>query len=429
MKVKKLAISIFAVIFVLFTAVSFFAYNNSTSINISTESGSFAQSYAKKHNMNCTVISDSEQDEVISLEVFDYNENGTITAYNGNSEKIAVPERIENVLINKIGENAFANAKKLREIYIPDGVDVDSETVKSLKVYIGDGSSLAEKFKKDGVNFTYYTDSQNINFRSADIPFEYDVENNEVTINKYNGTGEAVIPAYISGNPVTAVNIDALNSGITSMFIPSTVTEIGKGLYTPRYDGTFVVGILIALVGLAVAIFGTMKAELSTKEKTFLGVSFITEAYALSIASVVLGVVYYLLVPIAWVGIIFAVALAAFGMVTFMKVKVAADEVEKVGEKVKVQTQYIKMMTVDAQNLMNRAATPEAKEAAKKVYEAVRYSDPMSNDALSVIEAKITVKFDEFANEVNAGGSRVTDLADELVVLVKERNNKCRVLK
>lgn len=429
MKVKKLAISVFAVIFVLFTAVSFFAYNNSTSINISTESGSFAQSYAKKHNMNCTVISDSEQDEVLSLENFDYNENGTITAYNGNSEKIAVPERIENIVINKIGENAFANAKKLKEIYIPDGVDVDSETVKSLKVYIGDGSSLAEKFKKDGVNFTYYTDSQNINFRSADIPFEYDVENNEVTINKYNGTGEAIIPAYISGNPVTAVNIDALNSGITSMFIPSTVTEIGKGLYTPRYDGTFVVGILIALVGLAVAIFGTMKAELSTKEKTFLGVSFITESYALSIASVVLGIVYYLLVPIAWTGIIFAVVLAAFGLVTFMKVKVALDEVEKVGEKVKVQTQYIKMLTVDAQNLMNRAATPEAKEAAKKVYEAVRYSDPMSNEALSVIEAKITVKFDEFANEVNSGGSKVTDLADELVVLVKERNNKCMVLK
>lgn len=429
MKVKKLAISVFAVIFVLFTAVSFFAYNNSTSINISTESGSFAQSYAKKHNMNCTVISDSEQDEVLSLEVFDYNENGTITAYNGNSEKIAVPERIENIVINKIGENAFANAKKMKEIYIPDGVDVDSETVKSLKVYIGDGSSLAEKFKKDGVNFTYYTDSQNINFRSADIPFEYDVENNEVTINKYNGTGEAIIPAYISGNPVTAVNIDALNSGITSMFIPSTVTEIGKGLYTPRYDGAFVVGILIALVGLAVAIFGTMKAELSTKEKTFLGVSFITESYALSIASVVLGIVYYLFVPIAWVGIIFAVALAAFGLVTFMKVKVALDEVEKVGEKVKAQSQYIKMMTVDAQNLMNRAATPEAKEAAKKVYEAVRYSDPMSNEALSVIEAKITVKFDEFANEVNSGGRKVTDLADELVVLVKERNNKRRVLK
>ena len=429
MKVKKLAISVFAVIFVLFTAVSFFAYNNSTSINISTESGSFAQSYAKKHNMNCTVISDSEQDKVLRLEVFDYNKNGAITAYNGNSEKIAVPERIENVLINKIGENAFANAKNLKEIYIPDGVDVDSETVKSLKVYIGDGSSLAEKFKKDGVNFTHYTDSQNINFRSADIPFEYDVENNKVTINKYNGTGEAVIPAYISGNPVTAVNIDALNSGITSMFIPSTVTEIGKGLYTPRYDGAFVVGILIALVGLAAAIFGTMKAELSTKEKTFLGVSFITEAYALSIASVVLGIVYYLLVPIAWVGIVFAVALAAFGMVTFMKVKVAVDEVEKVGEKVKTQTQYIKMLTVDAQNLMNRATTPEAKEATKKVYEAVRYSDPMSNDALSVIEAKITVKFDEFANEVNSGGSRVNDLADELVVLVKERNNKCRVLK
>lgn len=66
----------------------------------------------------------------------------------------------------------------------------------------------------------------------------------------------------------------------------------------------------------------------------------------------------------------------------------------------------------------------------QKVYEAVRYSDPMSNDALSVIEAKITVKMDELSSAVGADdAAKAKEIADELVILVGDRNKKCRALK
>lgn len=54
----------------------------------------------------------------------------------------------------------------------------------------------------------------------------------------------------------------------------------------------------------------------------------------------------------------------------------------------------------------------------------------MSNDALSVIEAKITVKMDELSSAVGADdAAKAKEIADELVILVGDRNRKCKVLK
>ena len=54
----------------------------------------------------------------------------------------------------------------------------------------------------------------------------------------------------------------------------------------------------------------------------------------------------------------------------------------------------------------------------------------MSNDALSVIEAKITEKVDEFSSAVGADDAeKAKALADEIVILVADRNKKCKALK
>ena len=64
------------------------------------------------------------------------------------------------------------------------------------------------------------------------------------------------------------------------------------------------------------------------------------------------------------------------------------------------------------------------------MYEAVRYSDPMSNDALSVIEAKITVKMDDFSFAVTEDKAKeVKEIAEEIIILVGDRNKKCKALK
>ncbi len=54
----------------------------------------------------------------------------------------------------------------------------------------------------------------------------------------------------------------------------------------------------------------------------------------------------------------------------------------------------------------------------------------MSNEALSVIEAKITLKMDELSSAVATDDAeKAKEIADELVILVGDRNKKCKVLK
>ncbi len=96
----------------------------------------------------------------------------------------------------------------------------------------------------------------------------------------------------------------------------------------------------------------------------------------------------------------------------------------------KTQTQFIKLLTVDAESLLDRAKSDAVKTECKKVYEAVRYSDPMSNDALSVIEAKITVKMDELSSAVGADdAAKAKEIADRWLSLLATEKQKCRALK
>ena len=91
---------------------------------------------------------------------------------------------------------------------------------------------------------------------------------------------------------------------------------------------------------------------------------------------------------------------------------------------------FIKSLTVDAESLIARAKSETLKAECKKVYEAVRYSDPMSNGALASIENDITIKFSKLSEAVVSDDSEaVVTLADEIIILLGDRNKKCRLLK
>lgn len=88
----------------------------------------------------------------------------------------------------------------------------------------------------------------------------------------------------------------------------------------------------------------------------------------------------------------------------------------------------IKLLTVDAETLLGKAKTPDAKIAAKKVYEALRYSDPMSSEALGEIEAELAEKFRALEAAVTADQG-VTEAAESLLETLAERNRKCKAMK
>lgn len=187
--------------------------------------------------------------------------------------------------------------------------------------------------------------------------------------------------------------------------------------------------ITIAFIGNLICSFLFFKEE--NKGKVFLNIPIINLAYSALIVSLVVGAVAMAVPQIPyWIGVIVDVLVLAFYAIAIVKASAAADIVNDVEQKVKVQTFFIKSLTVDADSLMARAKSDEMKAETKKVYEAIRYSDPMSNDALVSIENQIQNEFNAFADAVkNNDIDLAKSSANELVVLIKDRNMKCKLLK
>lgn len=166
-------------------------------------------------------------------------------------------------------------------------------------------------------------------------------------------------------------------------------------------------------------------------DRLFLNIPVISITFTGMVASMIIGAVCMVIPSVPVVAIIvIEYLILAFTGISVLKANAAAEIVNEVGEKVKEKTQFIKLTTVDAQNLMNSAKSESVKSACKKVYEALRYSDPMSNETLAHEEAEIADKMAELSSAVASDNADSAEsISNEITVLVKARNNKCKALK
>ena len=193
-------------------------------------------------------------------------------------------------------------------------------------------------------------------------------------------------------------------------------------------------GFWIAWGGAAIAFVGNLICTyMASKAKDLTGLFYkiplITISYGCLIAMFVVGGVLMLIPGCpAWIVAVICIIILGINAIAVVKASAAADIITETGEKVKNNTAFIRTITVDAENLMGYAKTDEAKAQCKKVYEVLRYSDPVSNDALADIEGEIKQKFAEFSTEIKSGRD-VDSIAERLVNLISDRNRKCKALK
>ena len=199
-----------------------------------------------------------------------------------------------------------------------------------------------------------------------------------------------------------------------------------------KYTPSFWIGyafITLSFIGQIVCAYFALKAN--DIKKTFYNVSLIAASYTGLILSFVFGGLCMIisLLPY-WVGILLCAIVLGINVIAIIKASAVVDIVSSIDEKTKESTLFIKSLTVDAESLMSRAKSETIKAECKKVYEAVRYSDPMSNGALVSIESEITIKFSNFSDAVVSDKFNVaSECATELVILIDERNKKCKLLK
>ncbi|MBE6540775.1 MAG: hypothetical protein E7674_08580 [Ruminococcaceae bacterium] len=208
-----------------------------------------------------------------------------------------------------------------------------------------------------------------------------------------------------------------------------TPNEIGG---VSKFSGSFWVGyifITIAFIGQLACAFVAFKAE--NLKKFFYNIPLFSISYGGLVAMLIVGSIF-MAIPVLpeWIAIIVCVIILAFNAIAIIKATAAADIVSGIDEKIKTQTFFIKSLSVDAQSLMTSAKSDELRVEAKKVYEAIRYSDPMANAALSDLDTQIERQFNSFSHAIKAEDSELAkETADALVEMVERRNQKCKLLK
>lgn len=208
-----------------------------------------------------------------------------------------------------------------------------------------------------------------------------------------------------------------------------TPNEIGG---VSKFSGSFWIGyifITVAFVGQLICSYFAFNTK--NLKRFFYNISLISISYSGLIAMLIAGSVFMAVPTLEeWIGIIVCVIILALNAIAIIKATAAANIVSNIDEKVATQTLFIKSLTADAQSLMNSAKTDELIAEAKKVYEAIRYSEPMTNDALSGLDSQIKGQFAAFADAVR---SEDTDLAKSnstsLLELIAKREQSCKLLK
>ena len=202
----------------------------------------------------------------------------------------------------------------------------------------------------------------------------------------------------------------------------------GQEKYTP----SFWVGYVFITVMFVGQLLCSLKAfNTDDSQKLFYNIPLIKVSYTGLIVSFVVGGLCMLISPLPyWIGVLVCAIVLVLNVLSVVKATVAVEEITRIDQKIKVQTFFIKSLTVDAETLMASAKSEAAKAECRKVYEAVRYSDPMSNDALASVESQITVKFAELSEAVKTDdANKVTEIANEIIILVGDRNKTCKLLK
>ena len=199
-----------------------------------------------------------------------------------------------------------------------------------------------------------------------------------------------------------------------------------------KYTASFWIGyvfITVMFIGQIACAYMAFKAD--NEKKLFYNLSLIRTSYIGLVVSFIVGGLCMLISPLPyWVGVIICAIVLVANVLSVIKASAAVSEIERIDTKVKTQTFFIKSLTVDADTLMASAKSEAVKAECRKVYEAIRYSDPMRNEVLASVENQITVKFAELSEAVNADNAdNVAKLANELVILVGDRNKKCKLLK
>jgi len=170
--------------------------------------------------------------------------------------------------------------------------------------------------------------------------------------------------------------------------------------------------------------------------KIAFGKDHVVKSKIIGLSIITVGVIYliiqiialaiFMAIPIvpSWIAVVVCALILGVFVFCLIWTEAGREEINEVERKIEKKVFYIKSLQVDLEMLANIEKDDYTKGALEKLAEKIRYSDPMSNDALVVLEAEIASK----VKALKSAKNKMAIIMD-LDLLITERNKKCKILK
>ena len=207
------------------------------------------------------------------------------------------------------------------------------------------------------------------------------------------------------------------------ILLPAQVT-VGNVTYV-KLKGLSVATFIVIELALVLQLVCTWLAFRQNKlSGLFYRVPLIRLSYGAAIVTAVVGIVAMAVPGMPqWIPLALCTVILALYVCALLFAVAGAEAIEEREAEIMASTSHMKALTGQAEALMNLARDPETKNQLKKVYEALRFADPVSSGATAESERAIGAGLAALQTAVADGKTEeVKETAEKLLTLIRERS-------
>lgn len=201
-------------------------------------------------------------------------------------------------------------------------------------------------------------------------------------------------------------------------FIYPSSSTFHEVLGINKYDSSFWIGyvtIIIAFIGQFLCTYKVFKDN--SIDKLFYKLPVLDYSYGCLVATTIVGLLTMAIKAIPdWVGVILCAVVLGVSLIVLSKARASGDIAYKIREKVERHISVMKDLTAEVERLLSAATTDEHKRDLKALYEAFKYSDPMSTEKTADIEVRITRELKDLGKDYSK------DKISKIISLMADRN-------
>lgn len=226
------------------------------------------------------------------------------------------------------------------------------------------------------------------------------------------------------------VNKNTMMGGLIYLIIFAIFNLLVFIIFKNR-NGVFWLSYGFMTVSILVQIFCSFTSLKSRDvEATFFGIPLFSLSLYYFFAAMFVGLVFMIFqsAPMALALVLQILVLAIFAIVMILSV-MGRDTVQAQNDVIKENVTSMRVQYVKVEALMNSAEDPALKSALKNLWETVRYSDPMTNDAVADLDMEIKGAMNELRILCEDDAAEAVKCCKRIERLFMERNSLLKATK